>query len=1066
MDNTENTIITEAPAETEERKKPKKLRKPKKKKERIFDGDPEELTGLAVGEKRESYWYLCAAFFLPLAVMYLIYIGMEVFPFGKNSVLVLDLNGQYVYYFEAFRKILYEGGSLLYSWTRSLGGELLGIFAYYLCSPFTLIVALFPENMMTEALLVLILCKTGMCGLCMALYLRLSRGVKQYTAVLFGLLYAVCAYGVVQTMNTMWIDAMYLFPLVMLGLEYLTAGKNPALYCITLAVLFLTNYYIGFMTSIFMVLYFFWCTCGRNETTFGKFMKAGLRFALYSLIAAAIASILIIPAYYGLTFGKTTFQKTDYSFFQRFDFLDFLAKMMPASYDTVRPEGLPFVYSGMLTLIFTPLYFLAPGIRPKQKVWSGILTVLLVMSMNASTVDIFWHGLSKPNWLNYRYSFMFCCFLIALAAEAFSHFESALPGVEDGKASPRIAFSRVLTVALALFLIILMIQKEKYEYIDDIGSVWLALGALGGYLIILHPISAGKYQNCAKVFLLIACCAELFGSGLLDMISLDHDVVFSDRNPYANFMKRFRPVVDEINDLGGDGLYRVEKTVHRKVNDNMALGIRGISHSSSDLNAASILFLNQLGYASRSHWSKYAGGTPVADSLLGIRYLIAEEEISDLYTQVAEGDELFAYENPYALGILYTVSEAVQEYDPAEGDTPFERMNDIVTAMLGEKKTIELFKPIRLSSTDYNNCDYGFTTGHRKYSPENENRSASIIYTLSAPTEDEIFVYFPTDWLREVTLDLNGEDYGTYFGKETHRILSLGHYLPKEELTLQLTLKEDAVYIGTGVDYFWYLDEELFREVMPRLVSQSADVSSWDDTHIRCNVRSDTENTRLFTSIPYDEGWKVKVDGKEAAVTETLGALLSVDLTPFGEGEHRVEIRYMPDCYVIGFFLSMGGIGLLVICLLLHFVFQRTALLEKETVRDTPDDEDDDTSVMSLAALLESIETETLPDAAGEGESDIRTDSTAEREADVRTDSTAEKEADVRTDSTEEKESDIRTDSTVEKEAETEPETPSAAEQPAQGTGDTAAEIEALLPDIEALLDKQENEAENGGSGN
>lgn len=45
--------------------------------------------------------YLLICFFLPAAIMWLIYITMEVYPFGENSVLVLDLNGQYVYFFQA-----------------------------------------------------------------------------------------------------------------------------------------------------------------------------------------------------------------------------------------------------------------------------------------------------------------------------------------------------------------------------------------------------------------------------------------------------------------------------------------------------------------------------------------------------------------------------------------------------------------------------------------------------------------------------------------------------------------------------------------------------------------------------------------------------------------------------------------------------------------------------------------------------------------------------------------------------------------------------------------------------
>ena len=77
-----------------------------------------------------DYKFLIAAFFIPLCLMWLIYIAMEVWPFGESSVLVLDLNGQYVYFFEELRHKIATGGSLMYSWSRALGGEFMGIYAY------------------------------------------------------------------------------------------------------------------------------------------------------------------------------------------------------------------------------------------------------------------------------------------------------------------------------------------------------------------------------------------------------------------------------------------------------------------------------------------------------------------------------------------------------------------------------------------------------------------------------------------------------------------------------------------------------------------------------------------------------------------------------------------------------------------------------------------------------------------------------------------------------------------------------------------------------------------------
>ncbi len=910
------------------------------------------------GKEKRSYRFLFAAFFLPLALMFLIHIGMEVWPFGENSVLVLDLNGQYVYYFEEFSRILHGDADLLYSWTRTLGGEFLGIFAYYLCSPFTLIAAILPAEWMTESLLAIILLKVGMCSTTMALYLTHSRKAKPYTAVLFGMMYALCSYGVVQSMNTMWIDAMYLFPILILGVERLVRDGKPVLYTLTLFALLMTNYYIGFMACIFLVLYFFYAYATYQSFDVKRFLATGARFALYSLLAAAMAAILLIPAYYGLTFGKTEFQDTNYEFLQRFDFLDFLVKFLPASYDTVRPEGLPIVYSGILTLIFAPLYFLVRDIPKKQKVMAGVLLVALCMSMNASTVDIFWHGLSKPNWLNYRYSFMLCFFVIALAADAFSHFAAD----REKATAPRLTMQNVLCVGLVLFLAILLIQKQDYEFISDIGCIWLSLAFLGAYMAILHPLGRGEWGMTAKTVLLAAVALELFASGLSDLVALDNDVVFSNRQPYADFMSGLRPIVAEVEELDG-GLYRMEKTKHRKVNDNMALGIKGISHSSSDLNASVIKLLGEMGYASRSHWTKYLGETPVADSLIGIKYVISEDDAAPTYTKVAETDQYVAYENPYAMSILYTADESLLAYDMEETTTPFVRLNELVTRMLGEEEMIELFKPIPYDNIESYNITNGFNTGHYKYAKSDADSTAAITYTLRAPTTDEVYVYFPSKWAREVDLALNGVGHGTYFGNETRRIVSLGSFMAGEPITLQLSLKKTEVYIDSTVDYFYYLDTALYEEVMARLQAQNAQIDSYDDRHINGTFTLNEGQELLFMTIPYDEGWHVTVDGKELPIIRALGALTAVDVSTLGAGEHTFALRYMPNCYVYGFFLSIGGTCLFILCLILRKLFaqyreKRAALTEAELLdADAATDAllaemaDDRTTVVSAKTL-------------------------------------------------------------------------------------------------------------------
>ena len=153
---------------------------------------------------RRDHSFLFLAFIIPVIIMWMIYIALEVFPFGNNSVLVLDLNGQYVNFFADLKNKLSEGGSFLYSWTRSMGGEYMGIFAYYVSSPFSFLVSLFSHSSITEALLLIILLKAGTMGVTMSYYLNESHKTTPLNTIIFSTCYALSGYAVVMANNTMW----------------------------------------------------------------------------------------------------------------------------------------------------------------------------------------------------------------------------------------------------------------------------------------------------------------------------------------------------------------------------------------------------------------------------------------------------------------------------------------------------------------------------------------------------------------------------------------------------------------------------------------------------------------------------------------------------------------------------------------------------------------------------------------------------------------------------------------------------------------------------------------------
>lgn len=838
------------------------------------------------------------AFVFSVLIMTLIYVAMEVFPFGENSVLVLDLNGQYVYYFEAIRDFFRGEQGILYSFERALGGEFLGIVAYYVASLFTFLVALFPEGMITESLFVILLLKCGLSGMNMCVYLHKSHPTKPTNEVIFSVLYALTSYAVVMQHNTMWIDCLLFFPLIMLGVEELIKHRRYKLFTLTLAVAVFSNYYIGYMVCFGVAIYFFvyYLMCTPEERNpLGErahFIKCLGRIALFSAIALGLAAIIILPAYYSLTFGKTTFSNPNYAFVQKFDFLDFVTKFLPGSYDTVRPEGLPFVYSGTLTFILLPVFFLIKQITPRVKVAYGAVIGILFFSFVSSPIDMAWHGFQNPNWLNYRYSFIFCFFIIIMAYKAFEH-------IED------IGTTTILAVGAVLGLVVIILQKLEYENLPDFMAIWFTVAFIAAYMIILSGCSKRWLEGSISTILCIFVLLELFCNGLHCLVALDDDVTYSSRTSYVDFIGRWQPSADYINE-NDTSFYRAEKTEHRKTNDNFTLNIRGLTNSTSTLNADQIEFLRRMGYSSKAHWSKYLGGTPVADSLLGVKYLIAPEnkELNSLW-----GDAVFhddkndakVYRNDFALPIGYMVSADVASLEYNKNESPFSYMNRLVTAMLGEDETVELFKPYTDISPATDNLDLAYVTGHKRYTKIKDGYAGRLTWTFTPVNDYEIFVHFPSEYKRDTRLLLNGEEISEFFTNETYRIVSLGTQTAGEEISLAMELDDTRVYLANGVDYIYYLDEALFKEIMPKLQSRGYDVESFTDSSFTGTVTASEDASLLFLTIPYDEGWKVKVDGETVQITEVLESLIAVELTA---GEHTVELDYSPSCVKYGALIS------------------------------------------------------------------------------------------------------------------------------------------------------------------
>lgn len=909
--------------------------------------------------------YLFYTFAVPFALMYLIYLSQGIHPFGNGSVLVLDLNGQYVYFFESLRNAVFGNGSFLYTFFRALGGEYMGMYAYYLASPLSYIVCLFPASRILEALLTIILIKTGLCGFTFGFYLhKHSKNPNKVMIVAFSVMYALCSFAVVHQNNVMWTDAIILLPIIAYSIEQLILNGKYKLFVISLTLTMMSNYYIGYMVCIFCVVYFFYyyVSCDKEirnpEAKKYHGLISFIKFGIAAIIAAAIAAFIIFSAYYSLSFGKNEFSDPNWTLKAKFDLLDFFTKFLPGSYDTVRPQGLPFVYCGILVLITVPVYLTCKTFKTREKIASIALIGFFILCFIASPLDLIWHGFQNPNWLNHRYSFMLCFVLLVLAYKGYANIRQC---------------NEKFVLAICAFIVLFVAICQKMEFqtyvvsdkkLGTFSTVWLTvIITVVLFAILCIALRTKNFKAREGVTAILACviCVEMFSNALAIVIQFDDDVTYSSYNGYNEYVSELRPVVDELKEYD-PSFYRMEKTLHRKYNDNMALGIRGLSNSTSTLNAATIKFLKNMGYTSRSHLSKYLGGNPVNDSLLGLKYIIDKNadgstndiqkeknetiSLNDFYQKEFSSGNYDVYRNPYALSLAYGVSENILDFDFDDHTTYFKKLNALTGAIAGYDNDPDIFKPIYGVSEQFSGCTQGGSSINKTYTKTTENSDAYVTFSFVAAELAEYYFHLPSNNPKECTFYIKitrtladgsqkTENYslGNILGNDTRHIFSLGMFEEGTQVELKIRLKDDPLNIIGGHNYVWYIDRDEYERVFADLNDnpQFNINDEFTDDHLTGTIKTDTDSTMILTTITYDEGWKIYVDGKQVETYQALNALIAFDIED--AGEHTLEMRYMPNIYSLGMKISIGGIAVFIIVCVIDTVLKKMRGKKDTTVQ-------------------------------------------------------------------------------------------------------------------------------------
>ena len=844
---------------------------------------------------------------LATACIAVIYVIFSVFPFGSITVMRMDLYHQYGPLFAELYDRIVEHKSLLYSWNTGGGSSFLGNYLNYLSSPLSFLIFLFDKEDISYAITFIVALKCILSATSFSYYLKKSFNKDNYFLSAFGILYAFSAYFLAYYWNVMWLDAMIMLPLIALGIEKIFKTGDIKLYTVSLVILFFANYYMGYMCCIFAVLYFFVCFINTysndgklNENAVYEkkystkalmnnvFINRGVKFAFASIIAALICAITLVPVFMILKNSSATSGTFPQTFKSYFDLLDLITSHFALLETTIRSSGdnvLPNIYTGILTFILLPLFLVNNKIKLKEKATYVVLIIFFVFCFNNNCAEYIWHAFHFPNDLPYRYSYMYSFIIAVMGYKTILNFKGIK--VKD------IAYTGLAIISFVIicqkFLTNKMTNSTIYATIIFV-TLWC------GFLFLLKNKNAQK-KTVSFVLVTFILCETIISSIVGLPLNQDN----------KNYKENYKTYTDAINyiDNKDSGFYRTELCYLNTRMDPAYYGYNGISVFSSMAYESYSQLQSSLGMQSNKVNSyTYNTQTPVYNMMFNIKYLIQTDvslaPSSNLYKKIytTSDKKSNVYESKYNLPIAYCVNSKIDDWVTDEGN-PFEIQSDFVKLATGYSN---VFKPVEYNSTDFDAVSGDDVTENGTYWLEKSDSSSNYgteTVSLSPTIDGNLYLYVKSSDLKTITVNSEKVSDITQSMEDAY-ILDLGYHNKGDEVLVSLDASKMESE-STSFDFYCYTaDDTVVKNMYNSLAGNSLNVESYSDTTIKGNVKA-KENCYLYSSIPYDDGWSVYVDGKKAETFEIGGTLLAIELTP---GQHRIEYKYFPVGFLYGIIIS------------------------------------------------------------------------------------------------------------------------------------------------------------------
>ena len=840
--------------------------------------------------------YYTISVLIPAVMILAIFLLFSIIPFGHHTWLTIDLGQQYVDFFSYYQDtLLHHPEQFFYSFSKSIGGEMVSLWSYYLLSPFNLIFLLIPRSAIAMGVSLLIFLKLVSCTVSFAVLLDVKFKQRNGTALLFALSYGFMSYLSANQFNVMWLDALIALPLIILGVDALLQKRNPLYYVFPLSLTILSNYYTGYMICLFLGLYFPYAYLTSVDTFSWKiFGKQFGRFIFYSVLSVGLITVILLPTFYSLLGSKGTATTIAWSLKSEYNPLLMASKLFIGSFDFHEMQkGYPNIFVGSLALFSFLGYFKEKRISLFQRLYALFITVIILISFNIEMLDKLWHAGQFPNWYSYRFSFLFSFWIVFLG------YQWALKKTTIGVRETFVYFILILAAGIGFILF-------PQDYLQG-WQIALGFGLSMGILYSLILIGRGKRMH--QKFLISFVVIELLLNSIITLSRLGYEMN-SEFSAYQSSLENWSTVLRPAE----NEFYRSEKTMLRSKNDSLQVPTYGVSHFSSTFEKETERFFDAIGVRQGNAYVNYSNGTLLTDALLGIKNTFIETtdatynerwERKDLedFSTIASFDEGHIVTNPNALSIAYPM-KAILKSMKVPTNHPITMQSQLANALSGTTSPKNIFTKVPYETT-FENISASPVV-YQRVQLEDNTRFGTITLTFTPETNDPIYLEMAgTIGEEDLEMTLNGEPYAFYPVQSKPVLLSVAKNQKGHPQTLQIIVKADGFEFSKLSLYS--LNTTLLNERLEQTKAQELKLETFSATQFS-GTMDVLEDSTVLTTIPYSKGWKVWVDGQEVQTYKILDSLLGFTIS---KGAHHIEYRYTTPFLLEGSLVSLASLLLL-----------------------------------------------------------------------------------------------------------------------------------------------------------